>query len=274
MQFKQARVNGTFEHPAHWKICHSNILHIGQWSVFSWLLSSCECHSPAIVFHPCSVMGTGEQWSVDTVRQVKALMSFGLPLPRIATQTGVVLQTLRSISARLKKGCIGEKHSNHRGAHTMQTDEMKRWVSDHLLAKPKASVSEVYFEFRRSGFDLSRSTLCRIMRSQHRPVRPIRTHKVRMVNCKRRVDFCVDLLRRLHRFDQLVTLPFPQVSTYSGYSDRIHNCFALNPLEFEVCTENVHSGFRVHSKFPTSQRRQFSLRRSSSSPENWWLNRQ
>ena len=41
------------------------------------------------------------------------------------------------------------------------------------------------------------------MRSQHRPVRPIRTHKVRSVNCKRRVDFCIDILSRLHRFDQL-----------------------------------------------------------------------
>ena len=28
-------------------------------------------------------------------------------------------------------------------------------------------------------------------------------HKVRMVNCKRRGDFCVDMLGRLHRFDQL-----------------------------------------------------------------------
>ena len=49
-------------------------------------------------------MGSGKQWSVDTVRQVKALMTIGLPLPRIATQTGVVLQTLRSFSARVKKG--------------------------------------------------------------------------------------------------------------------------------------------------------------------------
>ena len=42
--------------------------------------------------HNCSAMGRGKQWSVDTVRQVKALMSIGLPLPRIAAQTGVVLQ--------------------------------------------------------------------------------------------------------------------------------------------------------------------------------------
>ena len=80
---------------------------------------------------------------------------------------------------------------------------MRRWISDYLLAKPKASVTEVHVEFWRSGFDLSRTTLCRIMHSQRGPVRPIRTHMVRMVNCKRRVDFCVDMFSRLHRFDQL-----------------------------------------------------------------------
>ena len=93
-------------------------------------------------------------------------MSIGLPLPRIAAQTGVVLQTLRSFSARLKKGCICEKHSNHRGAHTKQTDEMRRWVSDYLIARPRASVTEVHVEFKKSGFDLSRTTLYRIM---HKP---------------------------------------------------------------------------------------------------------
>ena len=41
-------------------------------------------------------MGRGKQVSADTVRQVKALMSIGLPLPRIAAQTGVVLQTLQA----------------------------------------------------------------------------------------------------------------------------------------------------------------------------------
>ena len=70
-------------------------------------------------------------------------MNIGLPLPRIAAQTGVVLQTLRSFSARVKKGYTGNKHSNHRGA----------------LAKPNASVTEVHVEFQRSGFDLSRTTL-------------------------------------------------------------------------------------------------------------------
>ena len=71
-------------------------------------------------------MGSGKQWSVDTVRQVKTLMSIGLPLPCIAAQTGVVLQTLRSFSARVKKGYTRDKHSNHRGAPVKQTDEMKR----------------------------------------------------------------------------------------------------------------------------------------------------
>ena len=98
---------------------------------------------------------------------------------------------------------ICDKHSNHCGARSRQTDEMRRWVSDYLLARSRASVSEVHVEFRKSGFDLSRTTLHRIMCSQHRPVRPIRTHKVRLVNCKRRVDFCIDMLSRLHRFDQL-----------------------------------------------------------------------
>ena len=46
-----------------------------------------------IVFHPCSAMGRGKQWSADTVREVKTLMNIGLPLPRTAAQTGVVLQT-------------------------------------------------------------------------------------------------------------------------------------------------------------------------------------
>ena len=63
-------------------------------------------------------MGRGKQWSVATVLQVKTLMNIGLTLPRIAAQTGVVLQTLRSFSARLKKGYIFDKHSNHRGARS------------------------------------------------------------------------------------------------------------------------------------------------------------
>ena len=37
--------------------------------------NSNKSHFPAIVFHSCSAMGSGKQWSVDTVRQVKALMS-------------------------------------------------------------------------------------------------------------------------------------------------------------------------------------------------------
>ena len=193
MKVKQERVKRTFR-----TSCTLEDL-----PVFPCLFSSCECHSPAIVFHPCSVMKTGKQWSVDTIRQVKALMSIGLPLPRIAAQTGVVLQTLRRFSARLKEGHISEKHSNHRGAPAKQTDEMKRWVSDYLLARPRANVSEVHIEFKKSDSDLSRSTLWRIMHSQRRPVKPIRTHKVRSVECKRRVDFCVDMLSRLHRFDQL-----------------------------------------------------------------------
>ena len=57
-------------------------------------------------FHPCCAMGSGKQWSIGTVCQVKVLMSLGLPLSRIAAKTGVVLQTLRSFSARLKKGYI------------------------------------------------------------------------------------------------------------------------------------------------------------------------
>ena len=148
-------------------------------------------------------MGRGKQWSTDTVREVKTLMNIGLPLPRIAAQTGVVLRTLRSFSARLKKGYICDKHSTHRGALPKQTDEMRRWIASYLLAKPKASVTEVHVEFKKSGSDLSRSTLWRIMHSQRRPVKPIRTHKVRSVNCKRRVDFCIDMLSRLQRFDQL-----------------------------------------------------------------------
>ena len=100
--FKQELVNGPFEHSAHWKILLSNILHTGRLSVFLVALSSCS----TTVFHPCSAMGRGKQWSADTVREVKTLMNIGLPLLRIAAQTDVVLQTLRSFSARLKKGYI------------------------------------------------------------------------------------------------------------------------------------------------------------------------
>ena len=110
-----------------------------------------------------------------------------------------MLQTLGSFSARLKKGYIGEKHSNHRGAPAKQTDEMRRWVPDYLIARPRASVSEVLVELKKSGSDVSCTTLWRMMHSQRRPVKPIRTHKVRSVNCKRRVDFCIDMLSRLHR---------------------------------------------------------------------------
>ena len=73
----------------------------------------------------------------------------------------------------------------------------------HMTLQICSSVTEVHVEFKKSGFDLSRTTLYRIMHSQRRPVRPIRTHKVRSVNCKRRVDFCIDMLSRLHRFDQM-----------------------------------------------------------------------
>ena len=84
---------------------------------------------------------------------------------------------------------------------------MRRWVSDYLLARPRASVSEVHIEFQKSGSDLSGSTLWRIMHSQRRPVKPVRTHKVRSVNCKRRVEFCVDMSSRLHRFVQMQGVP-------------------------------------------------------------------
>ena len=56
-----------------------------------------------------------------------------------------------------------------------------------ILKGNGVDITEVHFEFQRSGFDLSRTTLFRIMRRQGRPVRPIRTHKVGMVNCNRRV---------------------------------------------------------------------------------------
>ena len=125
-------------------------------------------------------MGSGKQWSDETVRQVKAMIIIGLPLPRIATQTGVVLQTLRSFSARVKEGYTRDKHSSH----LKQTDEMKHWVSDHLIAKQKSSVTEVHVDLWRSGFDLLQSTW-RLSRSQHRPVRPIRTHKICMLNYPR-----------------------------------------------------------------------------------------
>ena len=127
----------------------SNILHTGRLSVFLVALSSCS----TIVFHLCSAVGRGKQWSADTVREVKTLMNIGLPLTRVAAQTGVVLQTLRSFSARLKKGYICDKHSNHRGARPKQTDEMRRWISDYLLARPKASVSGVHVEFQLSVFN-------------------------------------------------------------------------------------------------------------------------
>ena len=54
-------------------------------------------------------MGRGKQWSAGTVREVKTLMNIGLSLSRVAAQTGIVLQALRSFSARLKKGYIGDK---------------------------------------------------------------------------------------------------------------------------------------------------------------------
>ena len=103
-------------------------------------------------------MGSGKQWSVDTVRKVKTLMSSGLPLPRISAKTGVVLQMVRSFSARVKKGFSGDKHGSHRGARSKQTDEMRSWVSDHLIAKPNASVAEVHFEFQRVWFSLVTNT--------------------------------------------------------------------------------------------------------------------
>ena len=93
MKFKQELVNGPFEHPAHWKILLSNILYTGRLSVSLVALSSCS----TIVFDPCSAMGRGKQWSADTVREVKTLMNIGLPLPRIAAQTGVVSRSIFSV---------------------------------------------------------------------------------------------------------------------------------------------------------------------------------
>ena len=84
-------------------------------------------------------------------------MSIGLPLPRIAVQTGIVLQTLRSFSAREEK---------LHGRQAQQSPWCAREADrrDYLLAKPNASVTEVHVEFQRSGFDLSRTTLHRLLR--------------------------------------------------------------------------------------------------------------
>ena len=49
-----------------------------------------------------------------------------------------VIAELVFFSARVKKGHRRDEHSCHRGAHSKQTDEMKRWVSDYLIAKPKS----------------------------------------------------------------------------------------------------------------------------------------
>ena len=51
-------------------------------------------------------MESGKQWSADTVRAVRTLMNIGLPLPRIAAQTGVALQD----TAQLQCPCEGRLH--------------------------------------------------------------------------------------------------------------------------------------------------------------------
>ena len=128
------------------KICLSNILHTGRLSVFVVALSSCS----TMVFHPCSAMGRGKQWSADTVLQVKTLMSIGLPLPRIAD--------IAQRQCPLEKG-LYLRQAKQSPWWAREADEMRRWVSDYLLARPRASVSEVPIEFQKCGSDLSRSTL-------------------------------------------------------------------------------------------------------------------
>ena len=67
----------------------------------------------------------------------------GLPLPRIAAQTGVVLQTLRSFSARVKKVYTGDKHSNHRGARPKQTAKSAAVLIDVSIKTAGKLVSRV-----------------------------------------------------------------------------------------------------------------------------------
>lgn len=150
-------------------------------------------------------MGRGKQWSHQTTEDVKSLMALGIPLPRIASRTGVKLQTLRSFSARLKKGLIGAKHSNHRGGHSKQCAEMQAWTSDFLTTHPGASISQVAAELKNAGFAtaLSRTTVWRMMRKKHRPVKPVRAQIVKKENCQKRKEFCLDVLSRWHRFEQL-----------------------------------------------------------------------
>ena len=69
-------------------------------------------------------MGRGKQWSTATVLQVKTLINIGLPLPRTAAQTGVVLQTLRRFSARVKKGYTGDKWSE---SHAYSVSLLTSW---------------------------------------------------------------------------------------------------------------------------------------------------
>ena len=86
-------------------------------------------------------------------------------------------------TAPLQCSCEERLHGDEREAD--RRDE----ALDLCVLAREAECQEVHFEFQRSGFDLSKTMRYRIMLSQHRPVRPIRTHKIRMVNCKRRVDF-------------------------------------------------------------------------------------
>ena len=165
------------EHPAHWKIvcvscgsqllfnfCFSSVFRHGTWQA----MVSCHCSSGEDL---------DEHWT--------ATASYRSADGRRAADTAPLM-------------CSCEV-----GLHGRQARQSPRWISAYLLAKPNASVTEVHSEFQKSCFDLSRTTLHRIMLSQHRPVRPLHTHKVRMVNCKRRVDFCIDILSRLHHVDQL-----------------------------------------------------------------------
>ena len=84
------------------------------------------------------------RWSVDTIRQVKALMSIGLPLPRIAAETGVVLQTLRSFSARdtCVLECEGFSRHSERDSRSLRENVIPHTRAPHEFMMASSSSNE------------------------------------------------------------------------------------------------------------------------------------
>ena len=94
-------------------------------------------------------MGRSKQWSVDTVRQVKVLMSIGFATA-YRSADGRRAADAALFQCQCEEG-PQERRAQPRGAHSKETDEMKRWDSVYLIAKPKSRENVIHTHVRHTS---------------------------------------------------------------------------------------------------------------------------